>query len=144
MSKMLAAQRLKFNNLLEKTNDVKKFYENNIDQLNDIIQYLEEDNVELKENDNVETVVLKKYIEEGSIKRVCEFINSAGYRIITKYSDRKYTTDDISQIIFPYPKREGEEKKVVNADERLKSIAKEMHIYFYGSVYGVLRVKDYK
>lgn len=139
---MIEYQKEKFKEVLEKTEAYKKFYEENIKELITIIDYMGRD-ISIKESDNVETIILKKYIEYGSIKNVCEFINEKGYRITTKYSDRKYTKDDISQIIYPY-KRYDEEERVINADEELKEVAKKVHIYMACSSYGRLRVKEYK
>lgn len=90
-----------------------------------------ERDISIKESDNIETIILKKYIEFGAIKRVCEFLNDNGYRFITKDYNRKYTTDDVSQIIFPYKH---------NEDEELKDVVKRMHLYIFNSSYGRLKV----
>lgn len=135
-------QRKKFEEVLKKTTEVRDFYENSIKELNSILDYMDK-HVEILETDNVDTIILKKYIEYGSIKRVCEFINEKGYRIATNYSNRKYTTEDISQTIYPYKRNEDGEERIIDADEDLKEVVKSMHLYIFGSSYGKLRVKEF-
>lgn len=140
---MIEQQKRKFKEILEKTEEIKNFHEENIKELKYILDYMERD-ISIKESDNIETIILKKYIECGAIKRVCEFLNDNGYRLITKDYNRKYTTDDVSQVIFPYKHNEDDEEKVINADEELKDVVKRMHLYIFNSSYGRLKVKEFK
>jgi hypothetical protein len=134
-------QKKKFKEVLQKTEDIKNFYEENVKELQYILDYMGKD-ISIKESDNIETMILKKYIEYGAIKRVCDFLNDKGYRLITKDYNRKYTADDVSQIIYPYKRHEDDEEKFINADEELKEVVKKMHLYIFDSSYGRLKVKE--
>lgn len=138
---MMEHQKEKFKEVLEKTEEIKNFYDENIKELKSILDYMERD-ISIKESDNIETIILKKYIEYGAIKRVCDFLNDNGYRLITKDYNRKYKADDVSQIIYPYKRHEDDEEKVINADEDLKEVVKKMHLYIFNSSYGRLKVKE--
>lgn len=139
---MIEHQKNKFREVLKKTEAIKNLYEENVKELKDILDYMNKD-ISIKESDNVETIILKKYIEYGSIKNVCEFINDKGYRVTTKYSNRKYTNEDVSKIIYPYQSYEDEEEIVINADEELKEIVKKIHLYIFNGSYGRLKVKEF-
>lgn len=138
---MLEKQKTRFKKVLEQTEEIKNFYEKNVNEIKKVLDYFEKD-ISIKDSDSKDTIILKKYIECGSMKKVCEFMNEEGHRITTKYSERKYTTEDISQTIYPY-KRNGEEDKeerVINATEELKEVALIIHWYLYYSSYGKLKV----
>ncbi len=54
-----------------------------------------------KDNDNINTIVFKKYIELSDVKRVADYINSLGLKIPTDtyIGERKYLTNDITVIL---------------------------------------------
>lgn len=141
---MLEHQKQKFGKLLEDTEKIRDFYNNSISEIKTILEYMDRD-ISIKEDDNIDTIILKKYIEYGNMKDVQKCINDLGYRIQTDsyIGSRKYTTEDISQTIYPYKRYEDDEQKVVNADEELKEVVKKIHIYMYNSSYGKLKVKEF-
>lgn len=141
---MIEQQKKKFKEVLEKTEEIKNFHEENIKELKDILDFMDKD-LAVKESDNVDTIILKKYIEYGSMKEVQKYINDLGYRIKTDsyVGSRKYTIEDISQVVYPYQRYEDEEQRVINADEEFKEMAKKIHLYIYNSSYGKLRVKEF-
>ncbi|NFO10940.1 hypothetical protein FDB29_07420 [Clostridium botulinum] len=55
----------------------------------------------LEEEDNINTIVFKKYIELSNVKRVVDYINNLGFKIPTDtyVGERKYLTNDITKIL---------------------------------------------
>ncbi|EES48696.1 hypothetical protein NE172_08965 [Clostridium botulinum] len=140
---MLEHQIKKFQNLLEKTEEARDWYNKNIEEIKQILEYIKND-ISVKAEDNIDTIILKKYIEYGNMKDVQKYIDDLGYRIKTEsyIGSRKYTAEDISQVVYPYEK--GDEKpREVNADEMLKEVVKKMHLYIFNSSYGKLKVREF-
>jgi len=80
----------------QKIRDKVELKMNELDMILRVIEHCE-----VKENDNLETIVLKKYIEFENVTEVANSINELGYRIKTNshVGVRKYTTNDISNIL---------------------------------------------
>lgn len=142
---MMEHQRNKFKKLLEETQEVVDFYNKSIEDIKNILEYMDGD-IQINEDDTIDTIILKKYMEYGNMKDVQKYINDSGYKVKTDsyIGSRKYTLDDISQTVYPYARLESQELKKVNADEELKEIVKKMHLYIFNSSYGRLRVKEFK
>lgn len=74
-----------------------------IDELTKLRQFLI--NNQINDNDPVETIIFKKYIEIENVSKVAAYINSLGFRVKSdgsdehKLSERKYTSNDISDMI---------------------------------------------
>jgi len=74
-----------------------------IDCIENIKKYSDENKI--VEGDSPETIILKKYLELGTLKKVCEFINQVGFKIYDiEYKNgnkpgRKYRPSDISPVI---------------------------------------------
>ena len=67
--------------------------------------------------DDVNELVYIKYIQLESVTEVAREINKAGYRIKTNYSERKYISNDISEILCT--------KNAIN-DGEINLLAKEL------------------
>lgn len=76
-------------------------YRKDIKVIKGIIELIE-NNGEIKENDTLETIVFKKYLQLENVKKVADHINSLGYRIKTNsyIGERKYIGNDITEIII--------------------------------------------
>lgn len=131
---MLQHQIAKFELVLSDTKKKKEIYDNNILELEDIVSYLKSD-LEIKESDSRETIILKTYIELGGIKDTCDYINSMGYRVPSVTGERKYTVKDISSLVS--------ELDSDTIDNKLKEIVRSIYIYRSNSRYGNLVVKEY-
>ena len=61
-----------------------------------------ENKSQIKEDDNFETIVFKKYLELESVRAVANYINELGYRVKTNsyIGERKYIGTDITKIIL--------------------------------------------
>lgn len=132
---MLNHQINKFEVVLSETMKKKEIYENNILELEEVVNYLKSDLVKIKDNDSIETIILKSYIEQGGIKPTCDYINDMGYRIPSSKGERKYTVKDISCIIS--------ELDSDSIDNKLKEIINSIYVYRSNSKYGKLVVKEY-
>ncbi len=100
-------------------NNIKK----NLELLNKLIKYK---NYKYK---NFYEEVLQKYIEYQSVVKVADYLNQKGYRIATDNSNRKYFSNDISEIIMA---------KDIDADPGLHAFAKKIHLHMkkkVGSLY---------
>ena len=68
-----------------------------------IIEYIlnAKENIHIKEDDNIKTIIYKKYIEFENVDTVAKYINSKGYRIKTSswIGERKYIHKDITKIL---------------------------------------------
>lgn len=70
----------------------------------------------LKECDDFETIVFKKYLEVENVSHVAKYVNDLGYRVKTNTNigERKYNGTDITEILI----------SDVNIDEELKEVVK--------------------
>lgn len=89
-------------------------YTMQIAELENIIETIE-NNAIINENDSLETIVFKKYLELENADKVSKYINDLGYRIKTnsRLGERKYISSDISDIITGNPDIDPELKAVV-------------------------------
>jgi hypothetical protein len=100
-------------------NNIKK----NVELLNELIRY------QKFECTNFNEEVLREYIQQQSVVKVADYFNQNGYRIATDNSNRKYISNDISQIIMA---------KDIDADPGLHAFAKKIHLHMkkkVGSLY---------
>ena len=94
--------------LRNKINGYRKLEEKIIKKHNEKIQKIEkiinilENKSQIKEDDNFETIVFKKYLELESVRAVANYINELGYRVKTNsyVGERKYIGTDITKIIL--------------------------------------------
>ena len=80
----------------QKIRDKVELKMNELDMILRVIEHCE-----VKENDNLETIVLKKYIEFENTLDVADSISKLGYRMKTDshIGSRKYTSREISNIL---------------------------------------------
>lgn len=80
----------------------------------DRILYVINNKSEIKENDEFETIVFKKYLELENVSAVAKCVNDLGYRIKTDsyVGERKYMGTDITEILI----------SDVNIDEDIKEV----------------------
>ena len=105
-----------------KINGYRKLEEKIIKKHNEKIQKIEkiinilENKSQIKEDDNFETIVFKKYLELESVRAVANYINELGYRVKTDsyIGERKYIGTDITKIIL----------SDIEIDKELKEVAK--------------------
>lgn len=108
--------------LRNKINGYRKLEEKIIKKHNKKIQKIEkiinilENKSQIKEDDNFETIVFKKYLELESVRAVANYINELGYRVKTNsyIGERKYIGTDITKIIL----------SDIEIDKELKEVAK--------------------
>lgn len=93
-------------------------YRKNMKDIKGIIEVIE-NNSQIEDNDTFETIIFKKYLEIENVKKVANHINSLGYRIKTQsyIGERKYTSNDISEIII----------SDVEVEKKLKDTVKKLH-----------------
>lgn len=74
---------------------------NQIKKIEETIRFIEKNKV--NEEDSLETIIFKKYLEFENTKKVTKHINDLGYRKTTSnkqgIKERKYITTDISTIL---------------------------------------------
>ena len=105
----------------------RKLEENIIKKHNEKIQKIEkiinilENKSQIKEDDNFETIVFKKYLELESVRAVANYINELGYRVKTNsyIGERKYIGTDITKIILSDLDIDKELKEVVKLIQEL-------------------------
>ena len=92
-----------------------KKHNEKIQKIEKIINILENKS-QIKEDDNFETIVFKKYLELESVRAVANYINELGYRVKTNsyIGERKYIGTDITKIIL----------SDIEIDKELKEVAK--------------------
>ena len=108
--------------LRNKINGYRKLEEKIIKKHNEKIQKIEkiinilENKSQIKEDDNFETIVFKKYLELESVRAVANYTNELGYRVKTNsyIGERKYIGTDITKIIL----------SDIEIDKELKEVAK--------------------
>ena len=78
-----------------------KKHNEKIQKIEKIINILENKS-QIKEDDNFETIVFKKYLELESVRAVANYINELGYRVKTNsyIGEKKYIGTDITKIIL--------------------------------------------
>lgn len=56
---------------------------------------------DIEDDDSIEIVILKKYIELNDTAKVAEYLNECGYRITTSSNigRRKYSHNDVSKVV---------------------------------------------
>lgn len=89
-------------------------YTNQIAEIEKVIDTIE-NNACINENDSLETIVYKKYLELENVYKVSNYINDLGHRIKTQshIGERKYTPNDITEIITSDADVETNLKEVV-------------------------------
>lgn len=113
--------------LRNKINGYRKLEEKIIKKHNEKIQKIEkiinilENKSQIKEDDNFETIVFKKYLELESVRAVANYINELGYRVKTNsyVGERKYIGTDITKIILSDIEIDKELKEVVKIIQEL-------------------------
>lgn len=113
--------------LKNKINGYRKLEEKIIKKHNEKIQKIEktinilENKSQIKEDDNFETIVFKKYLELESVRAVANYINELGYRVKTDsyIGERKYIGTDITKIILSDIDIDKELKEVVKLIQEL-------------------------
>ena len=86
-------------------------YQNKLEIIDFILKIKNE--IEIKKEDDLNTIIFKKYIELENVIEVAEYVNGAGHRIKTTswIGERKYLHKEITEIL----------KSDVVVDERLKT-----------------------
>jgi hypothetical protein len=113
--------------LKNKINEYRKLEEKITKKYNEKIQKIEktinilENKSQIKEDDNFETIVFKKYLELESVRAVANYINELGYRVKTDsyIGERKYIGTDITKIILSDIEIDKELKEVVKLIQEL-------------------------
>lgn len=118
----MGKQKAKYEKVLQK---ITKKYEESSSEIKRILAAIDKYE-EIKEDDSLETIVLKKYLVIGKVKDVADEINALGYRIKTETwaKERKYSSNDITNII-------NEAKDV---DQELKDVVQKM----FGENYNIM------
>ena len=117
MSEVIKSKIKGYRKLEEKI--IKKHNEK-IQKVEKIINILESKS-QIKEDDNFETIVFKKYLELESVRAVANYINELGYRVKTDsyIGERKYIGKDITKIILSDIDIDKELKEVVKLIQEL-------------------------
>lgn len=117
MSEVIKSKIKGYRKLEEK---ITKKYKEKIQKIEKIINILESKS-QIKEEDNFETIVLKKYLELESVRAVANYINELGYRVKTDsyIGERKYIGTDITKIILSDTESDKELKEVVNLIQKI-------------------------
>jgi len=99
---------------------ITKKYNEKIQKIEKIINILENKS-QIKEDDNFETIVFKKYLELESVRAVANYINELGYRVKTNsyIGERKYIGTDITKIILSDLDIDKDLKEVVKLIQEL-------------------------
>lgn len=97
-----------------------KKHNEKIQNIEKIINILENKSA-IKEDDNFETIVFKKYLELESVRAVANYINELGYRVKTNsyVGERKYIGTDITKIILSDIEIDKELKEIVKLIQEL-------------------------
>ncbi|WP_307994252.1 hypothetical protein [uncultured Intestinibacter sp.] len=97
-----------------------KKHNEKIQKIEKIINILENKS-QIKEDDNFETIVFKKYLELESVRAVANYINELGYRVKTNsyIGERKYIGTDITKIILSDLDIDKDLKEVVKLIQEL-------------------------
>ncbi|MFR3369373.1 MAG: hypothetical protein ACLTRP_03050 [Clostridioides difficile] len=97
-----------------------KKHNEKIKKIKKVINILENKS-QIKEDDNFETIVFKKYLELESVRAVANYINELGYRVKTDsyIGERKYIGTDITKIILSDIDIDQELKEVVKLIQEL-------------------------
>lgn len=97
-----------------------KKHNEKIQKIEKIINILENKSA-IKEDDNFETIVFKKYLELESVRAVANYINELGYRVKTNsyVGERKYIGTDITKIILSDIEIDKELKEIVKLIQEL-------------------------
>ena len=117
MNEILKNKINKYRNLKE---SITKKYNNKIEKIEKIINIIEKKS-EINDDDNLETIVFKKYLELENVREVANYINEKGYRIKTSsyIGERKYIGTDITKIIMSDIEIDNDLKEVVKLIQKL-------------------------
>lgn len=98
MNKNLVDKKEKYKKLQKR---VTQKYNDEMKRLKKILKVIDE-NSEIEKNDNLETIIFKKYLELENVTSVARYINDLGYRIKTDsyIGERKYKGTDITEILI--------------------------------------------
>ncbi len=115
MNNNLINKKQKYEELAKK---IKAKYRSEIKFIEKVIKVIE-NNGTIKEEDTIETIIFKKYLELENVQLVANYINDLGYRIKTESykGKRKFIGSDISDIIASN----------VKVDKNLKEIVQYIH-----------------
>lgn len=93
-------------------NQIVSKYNKEISIVNNILDTIEKYS-SIKDSDNFETIVFKKYLEFENVTKVAKYLNDSGYRVKTQsyIGERKYKGTDITDIITSLD---------INVDKQLK------------------------
>ncbi|MEG1287649.1 MAG: hypothetical protein RSD13_06305 [Clostridium sp.] len=121
------------------TDKLSEIHNNNSIELNLLSEFIKKSK-ECDYEDFIEYKIVYAYINIGSISRTKDYINELGYRIKSngKTGERKYSTNDISEIINNEYKGANEKIK------ELYNMAKILYVYSSNSNYGKLLPIDFK
>jgi hypothetical protein len=99
-------------------------YKNEMKSIKGLIKVIENNSI-IEESDTIEINIFKKYLELENVQKVANYINDLGYRIKTNSyaGERKYTGNDISNIIASNVKVEAKLKTTVQDLHSQNSIA---------------------
>lgn len=78
------------------------------------------------ECNNINDIILQKYIELQSVKEVADYLNAKEYRIASASGSRKYISNDVSELIL---------STNLNANKELKEFTKELFNFMRGKTY---------
>lgn len=111
--------------LLKAKSKLIKEHESKISTLDKYIQVLEKSII--NENDTVEVISFKLYMQLDNVAKVANAINNVGYRIKTTShkGERKYNSNDITAIIT---------NKEAKVDKELKEVVQEIQKMNYGKI----------
>lgn len=111
MNENLENKKAKYEDLAKK---ITRNYRKDMKSVKGIIEVIE-NNSSIKKEDTFETIVFKKYLELENVTKVAKYVNKLGYRIKTEswVGKRKYTSNDISEIIASNVKVETKLKNTV-------------------------------
>lgn len=80
------------------------------------------DRCTIEQDDSLETIMFKKYLELGDVTKVATYINNQGYRIKTSSykGEKKYISNDIAYVISNI--NDSVDNELVKAIKEMKDI----------------------
>jgi hypothetical protein len=121
MNENLEKKKVRYEELAKK---ITSKYRSDMKAIKGLIEVIE-NNSNIEDGDTFETIIFKKYLELENVKKVADYINSLGYRVKTEsyIGERKYTSNDISEIIAGGAEIETKIKNAVQELHSQNSIA---------------------